>query len=69
MPQFLIKIVVHIVWSRKDRVRMIDAEIEPRLFAYIRGIVKNNGGRMIVAGGDAYFYSTFRPRSASSSGM
>jgi REP element-mobilizing transposase RayT len=53
MPQSLVKILVHIVWSTKDRVRMIDPEIEPRLFAYIRGIIENNGGRMIIAGGDA----------------
>ncbi len=30
---------------------MITPEIEPRLFGYIRGIIENNGGRMLIAGG------------------
>lgn len=51
MPQSLVKIVVHIVFSTKDRRPLITPEIEPRLFAYIRGIIENNGGRMIAAGG------------------
>ena len=32
---------------------MIEPEIELRLYGYISGIIKNNGGRMIEAGGDA----------------
>ena len=32
---------------------MITPEIEPRLYAYIRGIIENNKGRMIIAGGIA----------------
>jgi putative transposase len=53
MPQSLVKILVHMVWSTKDRARLIPIDIEPRLFAYIRAIIENNGGRMIIAGGDA----------------
>lgn len=53
MPQSLIKILVHMVWSTKDRVRLIPLEIEPRLFGYISSIIKNNGGRLVLAGGDA----------------
>jgi REP element-mobilizing transposase RayT len=53
MPQSLVKILVHIVWSTKDRVRLIPAEVERRLYAYIGGIITNNGGRMLIAGGDA----------------
>ena len=52
MPQSLVKILVHMVWSTKDRVRMITPEFEPQLFGYISGIITNNGGRMIIAGGD-----------------
>lgn len=33
--------------------RIIEPEIEPRLFGYISGIIEKNGGRMIEAGGDA----------------
>ncbi len=53
MPQSLIKIIVHVVFSTKDRVRMITPAIEPRLFGYISAIIENNGAKMIIAGGDA----------------
>lgn len=53
MPQSLVKILVHIVFSTKDRARLITPEIESQLFGYISGIIKNNGGRMIIAGGTA----------------
>jgi putative transposase len=53
MPQSLVKILVHIVFSTKDRIQMITPEIEPQLFGYIGGIIKNNAGRMIIAGGTA----------------
>ena len=52
MPQSLVKILVHMVWSTKDRARIIPVELEPRLFGYIGGIITNNNGRMIIAGGD-----------------
>jgi putative transposase len=41
------------VWSTKDRARIIPPEFEPQLYGYISGIITNNGGRMIIAGGDA----------------
>lgn len=41
------------VWSTKDHVRTIQPEIEAQLFGYISGIIENNGGRLIIAGGDA----------------
>lgn len=53
MPQSLINILVHIVFSTKDRRLLIPTEIEPQLYAYISGIIKNNKGRMIIAGGMA----------------
>ena len=53
MPQSLVKILIHMVWSTKDRVRIIDPEIEGRLYGYISGIILNTGGRMIIAGSDA----------------
>ncbi len=51
MPQSLVKILVHIIFSTKDRRHLIDPEIEPRLFGYLSGIIENNAGRMILAGG------------------
>ncbi|MBP6003600.1 MAG: transposase [Pyrinomonadaceae bacterium] len=53
MPQSLVKIIVHMVWSTKDRVRLIPIDIETRLYGYISAIISNNGGPMIIAGGDA----------------
>lgn len=51
MPQSLVKILVHIVFSTKDRRAFLTPEIEPRLYAYIRGIIEKNGARMLIAGG------------------
>jgi putative transposase len=51
MPQSLFKILVHIVFSTKNRADFILPEIENDLFAYINGIVKNNGSKLIAAGG------------------
>ena len=53
MPQSLVKLIVHMVWSTKDRVRIIEPDIEARLYGYISGIIEKNGGRMMEAGGDA----------------
>lgn len=51
MPQSLVKILVHTVFSTKNRVDLIVPEIEDRLFGYIRGIVENNKSKLIIAGG------------------
>jgi putative transposase len=40
------------VWSTKDRLRIIPPDFEPQLYGYVGGIIRNNGGRMIAAGGD-----------------
>lgn len=53
MPQSIVKILVHIVFSTKNRADLITPEIEPELFAYISGIIKNNGARLITGGGTA----------------
>jgi putative transposase len=52
VPQSLVKILVHMVWSTKDRLRIIPPDFEPQLYGYVGGIIRNNGGRMIAAGGD-----------------
>lgn len=53
MPQSLFKILVHIVFSTKNRADLISPEIETALFGYIHGIVENNASKLIVAGGTA----------------
>jgi len=51
MPQSLVKILVHIVFSTKNRERLIDPNIENGLFGYIHGIVENNKSKLILANG------------------
>lgn len=51
MLQSLFKILVHIVFSTKNRADLIAPEIEDGLFGYIHGIVENNGSKLIIAGG------------------
>jgi len=52
MPQSLVKIIVHVVFSTKNRAEIITPEIEARLYGYIEGIITNNA-RMLIAGGTA----------------
>ena len=51
MPQSLVKMLAHIVFSTKDRRLLIKPEIEPLLFGYISGILTNNKARLIIGGG------------------
>ncbi len=53
MSQSLVKILVHIVFSTKDRLDLIDPAIEDELYKFIHGIVKNNGARLIIGNGTA----------------
>lgn len=53
MPQSLVKILIHVVFSTKNRADLIAPEIEDNLFAYIHGIVENNGSKLIIANGTA----------------
>jgi REP element-mobilizing transposase RayT len=51
MPQSLVRMLVHVVFSTKDRVDLITPEIEDDLFGYINGIVKNNNSKLLLANG------------------
>lgn len=51
MPQSLVKILVHIVFSTKDRIDLIPVQLEDELYRYIHGIIENKGARLIIAGG------------------
>ncbi len=51
MPQSIIKLLTHIVFSTKNRVDLIHPEIENGLFGYIHGIVENNSAKLIIANG------------------
>ena len=51
MPQSLIKVLVHIVFSTKDRRNLIPPDLEAELYAYMSGIVRNNNAKLIIANG------------------
>ncbi len=53
MAQTLTSLLFHIVFSTKDRVDMIPAELETKLYAYVGGIVDNPNGSLLAAGGTA----------------
>jgi putative transposase len=51
MSQTLVKLYVHIIFSTKHRLPRINASIEPRLHAYMTGIIKNTGSKLVRIGG------------------
>ncbi len=51
MAQTLTSLLVHLIFSTKNRARLITPEVEPDLFAYIGGILKNYQSRLLDAGG------------------
>ena len=53
MAQTLVSLMVHVIFSTKNRVALITPEIEPELFAYIGGILKNHESLLLDAGGTA----------------
>ena len=53
MAQTHVSLIVHIVFSTKNRVNLITPEIEPELFAYIGGIIRNYESVLIAANGTA----------------
>jgi putative transposase len=53
MAQTLVSLSVHVIFSTRNREPFITPEIEPELFAYIGGILKNHESRLLDAGGTA----------------
>ena len=51
MPQSLVRMLVHVVFSTKNRADSIVPEIEDGLFGYMNGIVENNKSKLIIGGG------------------
>jgi len=49
MAQTLVSLLVHIIFSTKNRESLITPEIEPELFSYIGGILKNHESRLLAA--------------------
>lgn len=51
MPQSFASLHCHLVFSTKHRLPQIKPEIQPRLFEYMGGILRNHSSRLIAAGG------------------
>ena len=53
MPQSLSFLLVHVVFSTKDRAALLDTEVRPDLYAYLATIVRNNDCECFRVGGVA----------------
>jgi REP element-mobilizing transposase RayT len=53
MPQSLVSLHVHLIFSTKNRDPFITADLAPRLFGYIGGITREKGSVLLAAGGMA----------------
>ena len=51
MPQSLVSLLVHVVFSTKHRAGLIAPEIEADLFAFMAGVLKNHDSRLLAANG------------------
>lgn len=51
MPQSLSQVIIHIIFSTKNREPWIDAEVRPRLHAYLATIGRDNGCEVYRVGG------------------
>ncbi len=53
MASTLTNLILHVVFSTKDRAPMIRAELRDALHAYLVGIVRGEGGELFTIGGSA----------------
>lgn len=51
MPQSFASLHCHLVFSTKNRKPLINQQLQPRLFAYIGGILKDLSCELVAAGG------------------
>jgi putative transposase len=53
MAQTLVSLLVHLVFSTKNRADVITPEVEPDLFAYLSGTINQLDSRCLASGGTA----------------
>jgi putative transposase len=71
MPQSLSKVIVHIIFSTKDRVAWLDRDVRPRMHAYVATICRDLNAEALRVGGVAdhlHVVTTF-PRTISQAAM
>lgn len=71
MPQSLSKVILHIIFSTKDRQPWLDSNIRPRMHAYVATICRDLDGEALRVGGvsDHIHILTTLPRTLSQSRM
>ena len=67
MPQSLSRVIVHIIFSTKDREPWLDREVQPRMHAYLATICRDLGADLACVGGvaDHVHIVTTLPRTVS----
>ena len=51
MATSLVKVLIHLVWSTKERVPFIDAALQAELYPYMSAIIRHQGGIPLALGG------------------
>ena len=67
MPQSLSKVIVHIIFSTKNREPWLDRDVRPRMHAYLATLCRDLGAELVRVGGvaDHVHIVTTLPRTAS----
>src|SRR5947199_1176014 len=67
MPQSLSKVVLHVIFSTKDREPWLDRDVRPRMHAYIATVCRDLGAELMRVGGvaDHVHIVTTLPRTVS----
>jgi putative transposase len=53
MPQSLSKVILHIIFSTKDRQPWLDSNVRPRMHAYLATVCRDLGAELVHVGGVA----------------
>ena len=53
MPQSLSKVIIHIIFSTKNREGWLDSDVRPRMHAYLATVCRNLGAEFVRIGGVA----------------
>ena len=71
MPQSLSKVVIHIIFSTKNREPWLDSAIRPRMHSYLATICRDLGGEALRVGGvgDHVHIVTTLPRTLSQAAL
>jgi putative transposase len=71
MPQSLSKVILHIVFSTRNREPWLDSDVRPRMHAYLATICRDLGAEFVKVGGvaDHVHIATTLPRTVSQAQM